>query len=67
MVGVVPRGKHRWATSPKCLVNLQSVGLGRAEHSLCPGTLPDPLPDDRNLPGPGGSGEALAAMLPGSP
>ena len=43
MVGVVPRGKCRWAASPKCLVSLQSVGLGRAERFLCPGTLPDPL------------------------
>ena len=67
MVGVVPRGKHNRATSPKRLVSLHSVGLGRAESFLRPSTLPDPLPDNCDLPRVRGRGEALAAMLPGPP
>ena len=65
MVGVFPRGKDGRAAYPERLVSLEGVGLGCAKFLLRPSTLLDPLPDNRDLPRVGGSGQALAAMLPG--
>ena len=67
MVCVVPRGKLSRTASPKPLVSLQVVGLRHVERFLRRSTLPDPLPDNGNLLGVRGPGDALAAMLRGPP
>ena len=67
MVGVLPRGKYSRAAPAKRLVGLEGIDLGLSELLFCPSTLPDPLPSDHGLPRVRGLGQALAAMLPGSP
>ena len=55
MVDVVPRGKHHYEPSLRCVVSARRLGLGRTEQFRR--TWLDPLPHDHNLPRVRGSAE----------